>query len=116
MSDPVSTDMVSVIAEVLAEHQLAMGTNRLGGNNTALCVCAYRTEGIAIFTNLHAAHQARAVLAAISEAGNVEWGVAGPNGYVNEYETEADARLQIATRNYLTLWNRFAATEWEVAE
>lgn len=62
------------------------------------------------------AHQACAVLAALSEAGAVEWGVAGPNGYVNEYETEADARLQIATRNYLTLWNRIAATDWQRAE
>lgn len=98
--------MESIIAAALEKHvprwQTPMG-----------CTCGALADRS---LNWHAAHQARAALAAISEAGAVEWGVSGPNGYVNYTQEEADARLQVATRNGQTLYRRIAATEWEVAE
>lgn len=74
--------LVDVIAEVLAEHTLhyivPADMNPAPGSKWHVeCDCdwthladEYRPGEIA-----HAAHQARAVLAAISEAGTVEWGV-----------------------------------------
>lgn len=106
-------DMVSIIAAALEDHSEVELEQRVW-----TCICGHEFGLITDDTCPavdHREHQATAVLAAISEAGTVEWGVAGRNGYVNEYETEAEARLQVATRNGYTLWSR-PTFDWERAE
>lgn len=73
--------MVSVIAAALLAHASRIeehGTERPDGrhdwNDQLVCACGAWPDN----AEAHAAHQAAAVLAAISEAGTVEWGVDWP--------------------------------------
>lgn len=69
-------DMVSLIEKVLAAHQpfSSHWDHPREMVNTASCDCGNLSSGAEQPDALHAAHQARAVMAAISEAGAVEWG------------------------------------------
>lgn len=62
--------LVDVIAEVLAGHRLSPV-----GNWCLSDGCAWSSQNHGQLHADIAAHQARAVLTAISEAGSVEWGV-----------------------------------------
>lgn len=84
---PVTTpDMVSVIAAVLVIHysDSAMPADLDSPDPQWIASCDCDWEGTAANHGaaeaLHAAHQAAAVLAAISEAGNVEWAVSYDDG------------------------------------
>lgn len=80
--------MVEVVAAELRKHDARWS---LDGNRSRLeCDC-----GAEVIAGDATAHQARAVLAALTEAGSVEWGVAwkgaGPDG-VLAFDSEEDAR------------------------
>lgn len=68
--------MVSVIAAALAGHQWYDATTDSEDPATGCTGCDdWFSDEYAVENGIFAAHQARAVLAAISEAGAVEWGV-----------------------------------------
>lgn len=128
--------MENLIAEVLAGH-LVGGESEGMGDFTFLCTCGY-DEGIGSdweeAGKLIAAHQARAVLQAISEAGTVEWGIRYGDGDIDGgylYKSEAltdIARLRERVRlgfdstedhepmTLLTHRRAEHATEWVSAE
>lgn len=97
MTDPVTApDMVSVIQVVLAKHQRFDASSGFDG-----CTCLIDQLGneTASLTEPLYAHQARAVLAAISEAGTVEWGVAWDGITVDPMEAVShDAAKATAAR------------------
>jgi hypothetical protein len=77
----VTPDLEAVIAGVLAGHlaDQTTGHYRKGGRWEVLCSCGHvsKYKGDPDFDDTeHAAHQAAAVLAALKEAGRVEWAVA----------------------------------------
>lgn len=93
--------MEAVIAGVLRVH----GFTELE-HGYWYCSCGHDL-GVLLPDDLHAAHQARAVLAAISEAGTVEWVLFrktdGPDAHpfdASTHKTQAQARSRIE-RMYL---------------
>ena len=90
---PASTSpLVDVIAEVLAAHEGVTGDS-LG--TEVFCDGCGEGESPASTDDKyqwHAAHQARAVLAAIEQAGTVEWGVRTTYCDVVTVDTKADAQ------------------------
>lgn len=98
-----SPDMVSIIAKVIADNSVAIHEHPDYGELTA--------------STLTPDQMARAVLAAISEAGNVEWGV--KYGAVFPYESEDEARRQLNFAQMdvpATLVNRIKAGPWTAVE
>lgn len=96
------TPLADVIAGVLAEHQWYDATNELDGLRFGRA-CLIDDEGneTALLTETPSAHQARAVLAAISEAGAVEWATehvaqGSRTIEIHPCDSEADAQGAIA--------------------
>lgn len=87
-----SPPLVDVIAEAIADHGQELDQTACP---TGYCIC---NERFATDED-HAAHQARTVLDALTEAGGVEWGVqwAGEDG-VTEYQPSDKATVASAMR------------------
>lgn len=108
--------LVDVIAGVLAGHQWYDSTNELDGIRFG-CTCLIDDEGneTALLSESPAAHQARAVLAAISEAGAVEWGTEyGPDDVEVSISQQSAEKFSRNHGNRPTV-SRIAGP-WEVAE
>ena len=88
--------LVDVIAAALVEHS----GDRTQPHFWLCCGCGadWPVDGpyVSDITATHAAHQARAVLAAIEQAGSVQYGVKG-EGRVKEYGRDR-RRAQLAAR------------------
>ena len=96
------TPLVGVIAEVLAEHQWYDATNDSEDQATGCTGCDdWFGDENAVDDGTFAAHQARAVLAAISEAGAVEWATehvahGSRTIEIHPCDSEADGKRAIA--------------------
>lgn len=93
-------DLVEVVAGVLAGHQpfSSHWDYPIGMVNTATCDCGNLESGAEQPDQLHAAHQARAVLDALAEAGSVygvRWHVSGCSG-INQCTSKRHAERQAA--------------------
>jgi hypothetical protein len=104
------------VRETLAKHDGLSA--KFGGEVVCTCgesIGSYRRGQSTYARQDHQAHQARAVLAALAEAGTVEWGVAwkgaGPSG-VLAFDSEEDAREAVELGGLLSR----LTLPWERAE
>jgi len=92
-------DLVEVVSRVLRVHlaEQTTGHYRRGGRWAVLCSCGHvsKYKGDPDFDDTeHAAHQAAAVLQALTEAGTVEWATEGVewDGRTIEHNTWPDEK------------------------
>lgn len=105
--------MVSIIAAVLVAHA-DVYWNQVTGK--VHCDCDELIGSIPITRGKeHRAHQARAVLAALGEAGAVEWGVRVGPMPADPRKSKHSALNQISAYGYGTLVSR-VTFPWERAE
>lgn len=114
-----STDMVSVIAAALEAHCTVNYALDGDGENNNFILCDQcgheEMNPSAAEDEWMTAHQARAVLAAISEAGAVEWGVRVGPMPADPRKSKHSALNQIRAYGYGALVSR-VVTDWASAE
>lgn len=117
MGVPVTApDMVSIIEKVLAAHQpfSSHWDHPREMVNTASCDCGNLSSGAEQPDALHAAHQARAVMAAINETSRPEFGIKGEDRVKPYGRDRRSAQLE-APRRRATFVTR-SVTAWTAVE